>query len=204
MDFSLAQVLTTYQLPAIFFGSFFFGETVILTAAFLGGQNIWSVESVFWLSLAGTIAADSLWFLFGQKLFTLKKGWAMRNRKMYVAHQILALIPLLGGERAMKKALWQKLPDCYKQYFKIETALNFYAHHYGNGFRYKIFTGLTQVIKEKKYGLSHGLRQRVLMTHNILSAQFMLYRTHLSASIKNKKLFAPLSLQNFVGVRRRE
>ncbi|KKT86899.1 MAG: hypothetical protein UW86_C0015G0003 [Microgenomates group bacterium GW2011_GWA1_Microgenomates_45_10] len=75
MDLSIISLLSTYQLPAIFLGAFFFGETVILTAAFLAGQGTWSIESVFWLSLAGTVISDSLWFLLGQTFFKFTKRW---------------------------------------------------------------------------------------------------------------------------------
>jgi len=75
MDFSIISLLSTYQLPAIFLGAFFFGETVILTAAFLAGQGTWSIKSVFWLSLAGTVISDSLWFFGGQSFFKLTKRW---------------------------------------------------------------------------------------------------------------------------------
>ena len=75
MDPSIINLLSTYQLPAIFLGAFFFGETVILTAAFLAGQGTWSIESVFWLSLAGTVTSDSLWFLLGQTFFKFTKRW---------------------------------------------------------------------------------------------------------------------------------
>ena len=75
MDSSIVNLLATYQLPAVFFGAFFFGETVILTAAFLAGQGTWSIESVFWLSFAGTVISDSLWFLLGQTFFKFTKRW---------------------------------------------------------------------------------------------------------------------------------
>ena len=75
MDSSIVNLLSAYQLPAVFFGAFFFGETVILTAAFLAGQGTWSIESVFWLSLAGTVTSDSLWFLLGQTFFKFTKRW---------------------------------------------------------------------------------------------------------------------------------
>ena len=75
MDSSIVNLLSAYQLPAVFFGAFFFGETVILTAAFLAGQGTWSIESVFWLSLAGTVISDSLWFFLGQTFFKFTKRW---------------------------------------------------------------------------------------------------------------------------------
>ncbi len=73
MDSFIASLLSLYQLPAIFLGSFFFGETVIITAAFLASQGIWRLTEVFWLSLAGTVISDSLWFLFGQSIFKVTR-----------------------------------------------------------------------------------------------------------------------------------
>src|SRR3989344_6020695 len=60
----------------------------------------------------------------------------MINRRIYYAKFILAFIPLLGGERALTKKLWLKIPRHFKNCFKIEAALNFYATYYGKGFGY--------------------------------------------------------------------
>jgi len=98
----------------------------------------------------------------------------MRNRKWYAVHRVISFVPLLGGERALTKMLWQKIPDHYKHCFRIETALNFYALYYGNGFRYKVFKQLSQVIKERKYGWWAGFRQRWSMIGQILAAQLKL------------------------------
>ena len=100
----------------------------------------------------------------------------MRNRKIYFLRFIVPFVPLLGGERALKKTLWNKLPEYYKERFRIETALNFYAELGGRGYKFKVFKGLTQTIKEKKYGLYEGFKQRVGMYRDILSAEWMLRR----------------------------
>ena len=99
----------------------------------------------------------------------------MRNRKWYFAHQIIAFIPLLGGERALTKNLWEQVPATYKNNFCIEIALNFYALHYGKGFQFKIFRGLSQTIKEKKYGWLSGTKERWGMMYDIFSTQLKLY-----------------------------
>lgn len=124
----------------------------------------------------------------------------MRNRKWYFMHQIITIIPLLGGERAMTKSLWQKLPVYYKQYFRIEAALNFYAVYYGKGFQYKIFKGLSQVIKEKKYGLWDGTKQRWGMMFNIFAAQLKLHFVHIPESAKNRRLLGIIALQSAAGM----
>lgn len=124
----------------------------------------------------------------------------MRNRKWYFAHQILSFVPLLGGERALTKTLWQKIPDYYKHCFRIESALNFYAIYYGDGFHYKIFRGLSQVIKEKKYGFRDGTRQRWHMFYHIFSAQLKLQFVHIPESSRNSRILAVLSLQSLIGM----
>lgn len=111
---------------------------------------------------------------------------AMRNRKIYFLRFILFFVPLLGGERALTKDLWHKLPIYYKQRFRIETALNFYAKYFGKGFRYKVFTGVSQEIKEKKYGLLKGLAQRISMFYDILSAQARLHLVEFPTVLKKK------------------
>ena len=62
-------ILFAYKFPALFFGGFFLGETVIIPAAFLAGQNILSLSEVFWLTFLGTVSADVLWFLVGPFLW---------------------------------------------------------------------------------------------------------------------------------------
>ena len=71
----IGPLLLQYELPAIFFGAFFFGETVIITAAFLSGQGVWSILNVFWLAFLGTIASDLIWFLLGHSIYKYLKNW---------------------------------------------------------------------------------------------------------------------------------
>lgn len=99
---------------------------------------------------------------------------AMRNRKLYFLRFILTIIPLLGGERAVRRALWDRVPADYKRGFMIEAALNFYAKYWFGGFRYKVFPGLTQTVKELKYGFWKGFRGRTGMTFEVLRSQISL------------------------------
>lgn len=124
----------------------------------------------------------------------------MRNRKIYYLKKIIALVPLLGGERALLKELWQSLPAYYKHRFRIEAGLNFYSQYYGKGFRYKVFPGLSQVIKEKKYGFYPGMKQRLGMFYNIFSTQLKLQLTAIPESEKNLRLLSAISLQSFLGL----
>ena len=69
-------LLYAYEFPALFFGGFFFGETVIIPAAFLAGEGILSLSSVFWVTFLGTIVADTIWFFVGPTLFRFAHRFA--------------------------------------------------------------------------------------------------------------------------------
>lgn len=62
----IEQLLTSYQFIFILVGSFLFGETIIITAAFLSTKMGWSPLSVFLLSFLGTITSDVCWFILGK------------------------------------------------------------------------------------------------------------------------------------------
>jgi glycosyltransferase involved in cell wall biosynthesis len=124
----------------------------------------------------------------------------MRNRKIYYLRYIIAFVPLFGGERALTKTLWQQLPDYYKHYFRVEAGLNFYAKYYGKGFDYKIFQGLSQTIKERKYGILEGIRQRWILFSNIFSAQLRLEFVDIPKSVRNRRMLAVSSLQSLSGM----
>ncbi len=124
----------------------------------------------------------------------------MRNRKMYYVHSIISLVPLFGGERALTRSLWQKLPNYYKHYFRVETGLNFYAKYYGNGFSYTIFSGLSQVIKEKKYGMWKGTLERLRLILNVISAQAKLQFIDIPYSVKNRRMAIVSLIETFFGM----
>lgn len=78
---ALLSFLAQYQVPALFLGAFFFGETVILAAVFLAAQGLWPLSDVFWISLFGTITADIAWFLIGRHILRSTKRWERLKRK---------------------------------------------------------------------------------------------------------------------------
>ncbi len=63
---TLTALLTTHQIASVFVGAFFFGDSVILTSAYLAGQLAWSPLPIFLAALAGTVLSDTLWFFFGR------------------------------------------------------------------------------------------------------------------------------------------
>ncbi|MBI2410807.1 MAG: glycosyltransferase family 2 protein [Candidatus Kerfeldbacteria bacterium] len=124
----------------------------------------------------------------------------MRNRKIYLVRYFLSFVPLVGGERALTKNLWQSLPAKYKERFKIEAALNFYAAYEGKGFDYCFFSGVTQTIKEKKYGLGHGFTQRMQMYAEITVLVFQLQLQEPPHVLRTRRLLWLGLLRNIVGI----
>lgn len=122
----------------------------------------------------------------------------MRNRKAYVTHQLLSLVPLLGGERAVTKKLWRLIPPVYKQRFRIETALNFYARYCGLGFGYTLCEGLKQTIKEKKYGFVKGIIARLRMAVDLIYAQYLLLTTRSVSLHRDSFVYTARNLRGFL------
>jgi glycosyltransferase involved in cell wall biosynthesis len=113
---------------------------------------------------------------------------AMRNWRMYYASFLLSMLPILGGQRALTRDLWHKVPHKYRERFMVETALNFYARYWGNGYRYMVVAGLKQTIKEKKYGFWKGLRARLVMSGEVLLAQVRLQFAEVPHSIRTGRV----------------
>ncbi|HWO07560.1 MAG TPA: glycosyltransferase family 2 protein [Candidatus Paceibacterota bacterium] len=120
---------------------------------------------------------------------------AMRNARMYWAGYVLSIIPILGGQRAVARTLWDIVPDRYRERFMVETALNFYAKYWGRGFQYKVVSGLRQTIKERKYGLWRGVRARVQMGAEVVLAQVRLQFAEVPRSVRTGRI----ALANTVG-----
>jgi glycosyltransferase involved in cell wall biosynthesis len=100
---------------------------------------------------------------------------AIRGRKTYWANRLLHFTPILGGERALTRALWNQVPRTYKKNFQIEIALNFFAKQLGLKMGFTVVRGLSQVIKENKRGFWLGLRQRLLMIWDIVLVSWRIY-----------------------------
>lgn len=124
----------------------------------------------------------------------------MRNRKIYLLHRLMAFIPLLGGERALSKHLWETLPDRYKDRFRIEAGLNFYAIHHGNGLKYRVFPGISQTVKEVKFGFSEGLVRRLSMFWEVFAAAWDLQWNDLPTSARARRVSAGLAALSALGM----
>ena len=91
---AIFELLHQYQLPALFIGALLFGEVIIIPAAFLAAQGYMSPMSVFSVSLAGALIADSFWYAMGGRLLDYcgKHEWCKKKHD-----QALRLIEKLTG-----------------------------------------------------------------------------------------------------------
>ncbi len=72
----LLMFFVAYPFSVSFAGAFFGGEETILALAFLSGQDMVPVWSVFLACLLGTFSSDSMWFFFGRsRLMTRALAW---------------------------------------------------------------------------------------------------------------------------------
>lgn len=96
---------------------------------------------------------------------------------------------LNSGERAMRKEVWQRLPQFYKYRFRIEAGLNFMVYFMGSlGMGYKVMS-YYQTLKEKKYGFWRGEWQRQKMNFDVVIGWVRaFFEFFVLAKIFNKKL----------------
>lgn len=107
----------------------------------------------------------------------------IHHRGMYKLPLILRLFPHIGGERSLRREIWDSLPPFFKKDFRIEVGLNFWTHNYGKGFGYRAFPELVRTIKEHKYGYAEGFRRRIGMILDIAYTYLAI------ASLKLRRIF---------------
>ncbi len=95
-DQTLVDLISSYGQLAVFVGSFFFGETVIISAGFLSATGAWPVENVYLLAFIGTLTSDSVWFLFGQTLVAGTKHF-QRSSNRY--QRVVSRVERITGDK---------------------------------------------------------------------------------------------------------
>lgn len=92
--------------------------------------------------------------------------------------------PVLSGTRALKKFLWEAVPETCKRGYKVEIALNYFGHKLGDVGYVKV-SNLRHSIKEKKYGVLLGIKKRIKMMGDLATIGIILYL--IPKLIKQKK-----------------
>ncbi len=74
------SLLSQYQILALFAGSFFFGESVIIGAGILSAYGVWAPVTVLWVAFLGTMSSDTAWFFGGRYFFAQFQKWEMMQK----------------------------------------------------------------------------------------------------------------------------
>lgn len=100
----------------------------------------------------------------------------VRDRAFGLARFIakLSFIMAIGGERAMSRELFKKIPERFLQGFAVETALNYYCLSKKLPIKYVILDKLTIVIKEKKWGFIRGFANRLKMIWQMIKIRIII------------------------------
>lgn len=99
----------------------------------------------------------------------------IRARSTMLLNQLLHFFPIIGGERALTRRLWEAVPSEHKHGFRIEIALNYTAKRSGRGMGFELIRGTVHHTKERKYGIVAGLRARHRLNMDVLAVSFNLY-----------------------------
>lgn len=95
----------------------------------------------------------------------------LRDRGKVLTWLLPHIAPVLGGERVMHREVFLRLRGKAMTNFGIETVMNAYCRKHRIPIRYIPLWGVTQVIKERKYGFWKGFAARLRMFWQILYAE---------------------------------
>ena len=73
------------------------------------------------------------------------------------------------GQRALRKRLWERLPESYKRSYRAEVGLNYLARRSGRGLGFKKFF-YRHSKKERKFGILKGLFTKSRMYADVMAA----------------------------------
>ncbi len=75
LSYQMIGFLAFYKQAAIFFGTFFLAESIVLASSFLAAQGFWSIKTVFVFSLLGTVSCDFFWYFWGLRFLKITHQW---------------------------------------------------------------------------------------------------------------------------------
>lgn len=89
---------------------------------------------------------------------------------MKIAHHL----PLIGGERALRRNIFEAIPDKYLQGFMLETSLNYYCRMQKLPYGTVELKGLHIRRKMQKVGFVRGLCEYIGMAYQVLRAAIII------------------------------
>lgn len=103
---------------------------------------------------------------------------AVRDRYWGLPLFFVKLDPLLAiaGERAMKRFVFESIPEEFMKGFAVETSLNYFCKVNNLKIAYPMLKGLGVIVKEKKWGWLKGLKNRIKMIGQLIAIRFQVLR----------------------------
>jgi glycosyltransferase involved in cell wall biosynthesis len=98
---------------------------------------------------------------------TLAMSVGLRDRGEFMIW-LEGRLPFIGGERAMRRSVFESIPDIFLKGFKVEAALNFYCRANGLPYGGVPSRGVSMVKKMQKVGFWKGLAEYVVMGYAIV------------------------------------
>ena len=100
-----------------------------------------------------------------------------RGRYWGLPKLFIKINPLLaiGGERAMRRFVFESIPERFIQGFAVETSLNYCCLKKKLKVIYPELKGLSVVIKEKKWGFLKGFKNRMKMFWQLFKIRVLIY-----------------------------
>jgi polyisoprenyl-phosphate glycosyltransferase len=113
-------------------------------------------------------------------------GWRDRNA---VSNFTQRFLPLIGGERAMKREIFENIPEKYVHGFMIEVAVNYYCRANRLPYGAVLLKGLTIVTKFGKFPFFTALKEYAIMYAQVLKAMIIvrLHKKEFSEHFINEK-----------------
>jgi len=100
---------------------------------------------------------------------TLAMTVGLRDRGRFIM-RLTRFLPLIGGERAMRRHIFEDIPDRYLQGFMVESALNYYCRSRKLPYGTVELPGLHIRRKMQKVGIWKGLLEYIHMWWQIAKA----------------------------------
>ncbi len=100
-------------------------------------------------------------------------GWRDRN---WFSNFTQRFLPLIGGERAMRRDIFENIPERYIHGYMIEAATNYYCRANGLPYGATLLKGLTVRTKYQKVGWAKALPEYAHMYYQVAKAMILVRR----------------------------
>ena len=110
----------------------------------------------------------------------------LRDRGVFLT-RLTRHLPLISGERALKRCVFDQIPQEYLQGFMIEQTLNYYCRIKHLRYGSVLLTGLSIRRKYEKVGWPRALWEYKKMFSEIIKAMILVRLARLTGQFKSKK-----------------